>query len=201
MKQITICLLMFGFTTLTFSQDSWKLKKDRNDIQIYTRSYPNSKFKEYKAVMVVNTTMEAAKKIILDADQLKDWNYKTSRSRLIKKIDDNNYIFYLFNDMPWPVLNRDHVSDVIVTYPSNTSVLITITPNNNVLPHTDGTVRITNFKGFWLLEEVEKGVSITNQLFGDPEGGVPSWLVNSQLVKSPYTSFNNLKDRLLNKKD
>ncbi len=183
------------------AQDSWELKKDRNDIKIYTRKYPNSKFKEYKAQMTVNTSIEIVKGIILDADKLKDWNYKTSKSNVIKKIDDDNYIFYLFNDMPWPVLNRDHVSDVVVTYPTDKSVLITITPNNDVLSENDAVVRITNFKGFWLLEETNTGILITNQLFGDPEGGVPSWIVNSQLVKSPYTSFNNLKKLLLNKQD
>jgi len=199
MRHLFIFLFAFCFSMLSLAQDSWQLKKDRNGIRIYTRDYPNSKFKEYKAVMTVNTTLSEAKDIILDAGRLKDWNYKTSKSRIIKRIEANYYILYLFNDMPWPVLNRDHVSDVITTYPSNKSVLISIKPNNKVLPKIDGVIRITNFKGFWLLEKTGKGISITHQLFGDPEGGVPAWLVNSQLVKSPYTSFNNLKELLENK--
>ncbi|MBT8310403.1 MAG: lipid-binding protein [Flavobacteriaceae bacterium] len=181
------------------AQENWRLKKDRNGVKIYSRDYPNSKFKEYKAIMVVKTSLQEVKAIVLDADNLKNWNYKTSKSKLVKKIDENKFIFYLFNDMPWPVLNRDHVSDVAVTYPNDKSIRINISPNNDILPENKGTVRITNFKGFWLLEETSKGISITHQLFGDPEGGVPAWLVNSQLVKSPYTSFNNLKDLLENK--
>jgi len=199
------CLLIFLFTCcfsmLIVAQDSWQLKKDRNSVKIYTRDYPHSKFKEYKAIMTVNTTLKIAKDVILDAQHLKDWNYKTSKSRMIKRIDANYYILYLFNDMPWPVLNRDHVSDVISTYPTKKSVLISIKPNNNMLPENDGVVRVTNFKGFWLLEKTDTGISITHQLFGDPEGGVPAWLVNSQLVKSPYTSFRNLKKLLENKQN
>ncbi len=195
-------LAFFGPAVKGMAQETWKLRKDRNGVKVFTRDYPNSKFKEYKAQMVVeNTTLDIVKEIILDADKLKDWNYKTSKSRLIEKIDENTYVLYLYNDMPWPVLNRDHVSVVKVTYPSNRSVLIDIRPDNSVLPETDGVVRIMDFKGFWLLEETEEGIAITHQLFGDPEGGVPSWLVNSQLVKSPYTSFNNLKTMLENKQD
>ena len=186
---------------LTVAQDSWQLKKDRNGIRIYTRDYPNSKFKEYKAVMTVNTTLTIAKDLIEDASRLKEWNYKTSKSRMIKRIDENHYILYLYNDMPWPVLNRDHVSNVRITYPTKKSVLISIDPYNNGLPDTADVVRITYFKGFWLLEKTLEGISITHQLFGDPEGSVPAWLVNSQLIKSPYTSFRNLKKLLENKQN
>jgi len=185
----------------SFSQESWELKKDKNDIKIYTKDYPDSKFKEYRAEMTIKTSLETVKQIILDSDGLKDWNFKTSKSSLIKKTNDNHYTIYLYNDMPWPILNRDHVSDVIVTYPDKKSVLINIQPNNNILAETDGVVRITNFKGYWLLKETDKGIFIKHQLFGDPGGGVPSWLVNMQLVKSPYTSFTNLKNLLKNKQD
>lgn len=184
-----------------FAQESWELKKDDDGIKIYTKDYPDSKFKEYKAEMTVNTSLETVKSIILDAENLKNWNYKVSKSRLIKKNDDNNYTIYLYNDMPWPVKNRDHISNLIVTYPNSKSILLSITPNNEVLPKYDDIVRITNFKGYWLLEETGKGIRITNQLFGDPEGDIPSWLVNSKLVKSPFTSFSNLKKLLLNKED
>ena len=200
MKYTILYIIVFLVSLSSVAQNSWVLKKDRNDIEIYKRDYPDSKFKEYKAIMTVKTSLKKVKEIILDGEHLKDWNHKTSKSRLVKKDDDNNYIFYLYNDMPWPVINRDHVSNIVVTYPTNKSVLIAITPNNNVLPETEGVVRITNFKGFWLLEETDEGIIITNQLFGDPEGGVPSWLVNSQLVKFPYITFKNLKKLLINKK-
>ena len=198
MKYNILFLFVLCCSISGFSQDLWNLNKDRNGIKIFTRDYPNSKFKEYKAQMTVMTTLDVVKDIILDAEHLKDWNYKTSKSNVLKTINKNQFIFHLYNDMPWPILNRDHVSDVVVTYPTEKSILITITPNNDALPETDGVVRITNFKGFWLLEDTDNGISITNQLFGDPEGGVPSWLVNSQLVKSPYTSFSNLKKLLEN---
>ncbi len=181
MKQIIIYLFVFCFSVTGFSQDSWELKKDRNGVNIYTRDYPNSKFKEYKAQMTVKTTLDVVKNIILDAEHLKDWNYKTSRSSVLRTINENRYIFYLFNDMPWPVMNRDHVSDVVVTYPTEKSVLITITPNNNVLPETNGVVRITNFKGFWLIKETDKGVSITNQLFG--EWNACKWQLKPKIYK------------------
>jgi len=199
MKPIILHVLVFLISICGFSQSSWNLKKDKNDIQIYTRDYPDSKFKEYKANMLVKTSLETVKNIILDGDNLKNWNFKTTQSKLLKKVNEDSYIVYMYNDMPWPVLNRDHISNVKVSYPSTSSILISITPNNDFLPLEDNIVRITNFKGFWLLEETPEGISITQQLFGDPGGGIPSWLVNSQVVKAPYTSFGNLKSLLKNK--
>ncbi len=179
--------------TVSYAQ-TWELKKQKNGISIYTRSYKNSKFKEYKAVMVANTTLEKAYKTILDGNNLWRWSYKTERSEVLAKLSDSSYVFYIKNNLPWPVLNRDHLSLVTVEEKTPKRIKITLQPYNTLpIPKQPNTIRITNFNGVWLLEQKPYGIKVTQQLFGDPEGNLPAWFLNSLLTTSPYQSFIKLR--------
>jgi hypothetical protein len=60
------------------------------------------------------------------------------------------------------------------------------------LPKKDNTIRVKTLMGHWLLEEVNDKTMVTQQLFLDPEGSLPPFVVNSLLIKGPYTTFMNL---------
>ena len=48
--------------------------------------------------------------------------------------------------------------------------------------------------GFWLLEEKNNKTMVTQQLYLDPEGSLPPFIVNKLLVKGPYKTFSVLQD-------
>jgi hypothetical protein len=195
-KSLLLFYLLASFTCLA---QEWELKKDKNEIKIYTRSISYSKIKEYKAVMTVNTTLKQAFNVIMDAENLWKWNYKTENSRILKKVSETSQIIWIKNNLPWPVLNRDHISLVKVVEHTSSKIKITLTPDITVYhPKEKHTIRVANFNGYWLLEKTKQGIRITQQLFGDPGGNMPSWLLNSLITTAPYHSFANLKDILEN---
>ena len=102
----------------------------------------------------------------------------------------------MYNDFPWPIKNRDHISKLTVSFPSSTSIKVGIESFPDYIPKKDGVVRVKIFFGFWLFEEIEGGVKVTQQLNGDPGGYLPAFIVNSMLVKAPYDTFLKLKKYL-----
>lgn len=197
MKKLLLLLLLLA-TTWGHAQQ-WELKKNKKGVQVYTRSLSYSKIKEYKAITIVNATLNEVYNAIMDADNLWKWSYKTESSRVLKKVSNTSQIIWIKNNLPWPVLNRDHISLVKVIEHSPNRIKITLTPNTSVFhPKEKHTVRITNFNGYWLLEKTKQGVRVTQQLFGDPGGNMPSWLLNSLITTAPYHSFVNLKEILEN---
>ena len=48
--------------------------------------------------------------------------------------------------------------------------------------------------GYWLLEENEGQTKVTQQLFINPEGNLPPFVINSLLIKGPYNTFKNLRN-------
>jgi len=199
MKQLFIYSIVFLFTMNNnpSGKSVWTLKKDRKGIKVYTRKSGISKLHEFKAVTDVKTSMEMAIKTITDGDNLWKWNYKTSESKTIEKISDHEFVIWMENDFNWPIKDRDNVSRLKVEPIENGGYRINITPETSNIPvPVKNNIRITKFEGYWQL--IPKGVhiEITQQLYGDPEGMLPHWLVNNVLTSAPYHSFSKLKELL-----
>uniref|UniRef100_UPI0037DC3AD9 START domain-containing protein n=1 Tax=Zhouia sp. PK063 TaxID=3373602 RepID=UPI0037DC3AD9 len=176
------------------------MKKDKNGIKVYTRTLDSTKFNEYKAVMQVKAPLDSVLKTITDGNELVKWCAYTSDSKVLETINKNQYILWVKNDMPWPIKNRDHVSIVTIKHQKNGDITIDLDPETaKFKPDPESsTIRITNFKGQWLLHPQNNTIEITQQLYGDPNGTLPAWLVNSMLVNAPYHSFEKLKELLEN---
>lgn len=193
-RLVFIAIFFFGFNS--YSQE-WSLKKNKNGIKVYTRKLEAKKLLEYKAIILVKASPEEVLHTIIDGNNLWKWNYKTSKSKTIKKISDDEYVIWMKNDFNWPVKNRDHVSRLKVSTFGKGSYKITVTSENSkMVAAKKGMIRINDFKGHWLI--IPKGIytEITQQMYGDPKGRLPSWLINSVLTAAPYYSLCNLKELL-----
>lgn len=191
-----IFLLNLLCITTVFSQKSWDLKKDKNNIQVYTKSVDSSKIKACKIQTEVVSTLAVIKDIITDGDRLKEWNYRTEDSKLLEKPSPNQYIIWTALDLPWPLKNRDVILMLNVTTISKNTLRIDVMAAPEKLPRKKDYIRIEKFEGFWILEQKDSIVKITHQIHGDPSGNLPSWFVNSTITKAPYYNFLALKKRI-----
>ena len=198
MKKLFSLLLLFICYTSSYSQSVWELEKDASGIQVYTRKVSVSSIKEYKATTLIKTSLKSLVNKIIDGEHLKDWNYKTTKSNLLEKTSDTEYLVYMYNDLPWPAKNRDHISELKLDVVSNSLTKISIKSAPKKLKEQKGVIRVVNFSGFWLLEKTKSGVRVTQQMYGDPGGSLPVFIVNSMLVNAPFNTFKRLKEQLNN---
>lgn len=196
MNKLFLIILILFYSSLGVSQVDWKLIKDASSIKVYTRAVNTSRIKEYKAETVINTTLSALVDKITDGDKLKNWNYKVAKSSLIDQKSENVYMVYMYNDLPWPVKNRDHISELSVIKVDSETVKVKIAPSSVSVPKKDGVVRVIDFSGFWLFQKTEFGVKVTQQMHGDPGGRLPTFVVNSLLITAPYYTLRKLKEQL-----
>lgn len=194
--KIYIIIISFLYITPLFAQKTWKLKKDKENIQIYTKSIDSSKIKAYKVEMTVESSIEKVKDIITDGDKLHVWNYKAIDSKLLEKPSDSEYIIWLALNLPWPLRNRDVVISLSLKRISQDALRIDVMAASDKYETQEDYLRITYFKGYWLLEQQDNMVKITHQMHGDPSGNVPSWFVNSTIAKAPYYNFKALRRRV-----
>lgn len=188
-----LCVLI---PLISFGQNPWKLAKSHNDVQIWTREYKNSKLKEYKATTYIQTSIKHILHELLDAPQY-DENHKEGVSHLIK-VDNNDYFFYVRNKLPWPIKDRDVVSKLSLEQISPNKVKLYINAAPDELPSVNSTLRIKELMGYWLLENTDNAVKVTQQLYINPEGALPAFVINSLLVSGPYETFLMLKKKLQN---
>lgn len=192
MRKLIVFLFTLSVISLSQSQTPWKLKKADNDISIYTRSIPNKKLNEYKAVTRIDTAIENVIKELVTAPKY----YKGCEpgiSYYVKKLKKNQHVFYAHKDLPWPVKDRDLITLLTVEKLSDTRYKLKLESLPNAIPKKEKTIRIKELIGFWLLEEIGLTTKVTQQLYVNPEGALPTFVVNSLLVKGPFKTFSELR--------
>src|SRR6202022_1284879 len=96
---------------LLAAQSPWELKKDKDNIRIYSRSVTGCKFNELKAVFDLPGTLSQLRSVLSDVINYKDWVYSTEFTKLIENRNDTEIVYYSRIGAPWPVSNRDFYSD------------------------------------------------------------------------------------------
>jgi len=193
MLKVIMLWILIGVSFFSFSQNNWNLKKDSDQIKIYTRDASHSNLKEFKAVTVINTPLKTILKELLEApDYYK--GCEPNISYYVKALSNDQHVFYAHKDLPWPIKDRDIVTLLTVDRIDDTTTKLTLESLPNGLPLKDKTIRVKKLMGHWLLEEMDSKTMVTQQLFLDPEGSLPPFLVNSLLIKGPYKTFKDLHE-------
>ncbi len=177
------------------SQNSWKTEKSSKGIEIQVRNIPQSPYKEYKASTSIRTSIGLVLKELLEAPPYIE-NCEEGVSHLVKVTNTNEYIFYVKNELPWPIQDRDVVSKLKIQKTSENKIVLTIHAAPMQLPEIKNTLRIKEMSGYWILETMGEQVKVTQQLHIDPRGKLPPFVVNSLLVSGPFKTFKALKNKL-----
>jgi ribosome-associated toxin RatA of RatAB toxin-antitoxin module len=205
-KHFLLCLtflLFSGFRISHFPEsDEWKLKKSENGILVYSKNEENSSFKELKSVMQIKASLSSVMALLNDWESYPHWVYRCEKSATLKQISETELIHYQTVKGIWPVESRDFVVKIkIVQDPVTKAVKQTATCMAEYFPKQKNHVRITEFKAAWTLVPLKNGyVFIEYQLFVNPGGTVPAWLVNLAAIDGPYETMHNLKDWVVKEK-
>jgi len=191
---LLITILAFGEST---DYGDWELKKSVDNIDVYIRSIEGSAIKEFKVTTIFeNTSIEQVFKKVYGAPKYKE-DHTFNTSYYIEELSNpEERYFYYSEKLPWPLKNRDVVSRLMIEEQTPDKILLSIEVAPEALNKKEQTIRIEKLAGFWLLEKHPTGIKATQQIFMDPGGAVPSFLVNSLLVKGPLKTFSTLKKTL-----
>ena len=189
--------LLFFLPILAFTQE-WKLEKNNNDIKVYTRKINGSSYKEFRAEMIVKSTLAGVIKIIDDISSYPKWMYNCVEAKVLKKISSTEGYAYTVVKAPWPVSDRDDITHYIRTQdPKTKEVTIKLSGDKNYLPLKDGKVRVEKINGIWTITPLKSGmVQIVYRLYFEPGGMIPASLANTFVTEGPYFSFQNIKKLL-----
>ncbi len=195
--------ILFLFVLFTIklngeAQSSWKLAKNSNGIKVYTRTTDTSEFKSIKVEGVFEGTLDRLINLITDINGQKQWVYSTKNAYPLKKISDNELLYYVETAVPWPADNRDAVLQMRVVRDANKNVnKVLIVGKPNAIPLKKGIVRVPYFNALWEIKPLDKQrLFITYYLDMNPGGNLPAAIVNMFTSKGPYETFVKLSQLL-----
>jgi hypothetical protein len=189
---LLLLVMLMGLPVAATPQ--WQLIKEDRGIKVYTAPAGRADFKSIKAVAVFEGTVEKFQAILLDVGRQPAWVYGTRQAYLVKKVSNQEILYYVETQLPWPAANRDAVIRMkIKGNPATNTLTVSSVGEPQALPRQEKKVRVPHFAAQWEIKGLSKNrISITYLLELDPGGRLPPWMVNLFISKGPYETFRNL---------
>ncbi len=198
MKAFIFCILAVPSFLPVHDRNEWTLRREKDGINIYSRPSDYSKFNDIRVDMDVPGTVDQLAAIIRDVDTYTDWVYATRTAKMIRKVNENEFIYYAEVGTPWPATNRDYFADLKITInAANHSMCILTNGLKDYQPEKKDMVRVPMSKASWTVTtQSNKTIHLQYILQIDPGGAVPAWILNNFATKAPIETFTNLKKKM-----
>jgi hypothetical protein len=176
-------------------EKNWELEKSQDGIEVYTRVVIGSKHKAVKAIMTIQSSLSAAVGLVRDTSACPEWAALCKESYEHERVSETEVYVYSFNDVPWPVSDRDALAHVIwVQDPVTLAVTMTATATEGRLPEVKKVVRLTRAVTRWIFVPTNDGsLDVITEAHVDPSGPTPAWITNMLLVESPIETLTNMR--------
>lgn len=188
--------LYIAFFCITISENpvNWKLAKKETGIEIYTAESVESNFKMIRAMVELEASPAQVAAVILDVADYTSWGYQCIESRLLLKPRSNELVYYYISNAPWPVTNRDLVSQMKATKISEDEILIESHNISKIIPEKKQYVRVVQSNASWRIKKKSQTISTAEfQVKLNPGGSIPAWIVNLFLSEGPYQTLKSMR--------
>ncbi len=196
MKYIPLAFLLtlLNQTALAATEEVWELQRDRDGIQIYTRSVEGSKFKAVKAEMEIDAPIRELVGLVMDTDACPEWAALCKDSEVVQQTSETDLHVYTLNDVPWPVKDRDAVARVLWSQDEAGIVTMRAELVSGFVPETKKAMRLTYGKTAWIFVPVGPDrTRVISEAHLDPGGATPAWVTNMLLVDSPFDTMAGMR--------
>jgi len=198
----------FSFTTLllglvffnttpehstTNLETEWKRQYNKNGLTIYTRTASDG-IKEFKAITTLDAKMSTIISVLSDYENHTSWMDGVNKCQLVQKVNSKNRFLYYVIPMPWPLKNRDLVSNsYFVQTKKDVTMFVKCAPTKKAKTKL---TRIKKADGFWkFIPQENDKVKLIYQYKADP-GGIPQSIVGMFLVDTPRKTVTAFKKEI-----
>lgn len=165
-------------------QQEWRQLSDRDGILVWAREFPDSEIKAFKGQTVMPLKAESIASVLFseDVELAKKWVDLLDVVKVIERTSVDRALIYTEYHLPFPLNNRSFVSELIREYSPDGSKIYMRTKSieHPDYPLADAKgVRGVLHDSFFELEPLpDGGTRVTCQIFVDPKGNLPSWVIN-----------------------
>ena len=190
-------LFIVCFSTIAQAQD-WKPIYEKDGIAVAKKVLPDSNLMPFRGEGVVDVHIGRLVKVIKTSGLGPEWVDLQVESKELVRDSDESAILYNKYDLSWPVSDRDYVMRQKTTYDADAKV-VTVTYESiedDRFPADDCCVRAVAVRTYWKFTYVSPTQTrIEVEVYTDPKGALPAWLVNMIQRGWPYNSIIGISER------
>lgn len=193
-----LLLTLALFLVPASAQNDWKLTKDTEGIQLYTREVPGQVLKNFRGVMQIDAPLRQVAAMLADVPAMPEWFFMLEEARWLQhdKVDDAHV--YMAIKGIWPVSPRDVVVHVKVRQdPVTLSIHVDANSEEGILPRQEGFVRLPSMRASWRLTPINpKHTEIEIIGSADPGGLIPVPIANFAVTVLPEQTLKKMRVHL-----
>ena len=200
-RKLFLLVLLLNVLCASKAQENWVEVKNKEGIQVFTRTNTVMSFKEFKATMIIDGKVNDVLSVLYDVEGLTAWGYNVTKSELIERSGDSLQVYYAVAKAPWPYKDRDGIySNKMIWDKQLKTLLVEIDILEKDIKSDNDFVRLDGY-GFWKIKEMLSGkIEIDFQMQINPGGSIKAWMANMFVSDSPFYTMQGMREALKNEK-
>lgn len=184
------------------ARNEWRLSKSDklHQIKVYVKNEEGKNIRSFRVEAMLDAPLDVVTRVQSDVDSYIRWYFAVLEVKLLKKVSDKEFIFYMVHDAPIGTPDRDVILKATIE-PMTTKkpfVVVKMTSIPDYAPARPPYVRMTAENYVVKLTPQGKDKTLLeSEGFIDPGGTAPSWAVNFVQGKGPYTNMMGMQ-RMIN---
>lgn len=181
------------------TQTNWTLHKKGDSYTIWLKDVPNEKVKQFKLEATIEGSFTSMYNILKDVEKMNLWYDKVKSVKLLKKLDENEAYYLLEYDLPFPFEDRIATIRGRMDYSTESGTIHVMTKYQpyDIPKDKQNYLTITKIQSSWDIKKMsDNTLKIIHMGYMDPEGNIPTWVVNDAVTSGPLKTLEALKKRL-----
>lgn len=196
-KFFPLLSLLIAFAAQAEISTDWNQVKVEDGVEVYEGNVVGSNVVAFKGVALIDAPLSHVLSVLYDLEQIKRWMSNLKDYRTVEWINKFKKIDYNRLESPWPLSDRDFVYNVTIHVDPRKSVdIIFENTTHPMFPKVTDVVRGDVRFGRYLVEQdpASGKVRLTVEMFADPKGQVPKWMVNMVQRSWPVRTISRIRD-------
>lgn len=174
----------------------WEHIATEDGIRVTSRDVPGRGFPTFRGRGLVKANIYQVLAVLRDTKRHTEWMAACIDARMIKKINEYEYVVYSRTKAPWPVSDRDAVFKSKTTVDRKNLVVTTRfwAVRSKLKPPVDGVVRMTRLRGRYKFTAMGWDKTLVDfKVDANPEGMLPGWIARMASKKIPLVTIQKLR--------
>jgi uncharacterized protein YndB with AHSA1/START domain len=176
----------------------WHLTDDRDGIQVFACQEQDLGTVSVRGEGWLDAPPEQVFQVMADNDHASEWMPMVIDKHTLRQISASERLEFTRIDMPWPLSDRYFVNQGRVEYLPKGAIRLSIRSTDDAYPNPQDLVRATLHYSEFLLTPDPTGqrTKLTLEVNSNPNGAIPTWLVNTVQKSWPRDFMMSLKKQL-----
>lgn len=196
MQRLSVLVLILLIDTVCGWSQGWELDSSADGIQVYARQQDDQRIKRIKVAATIDAPFAQVVNAIQDVTNMPAWYDKVADVDLVSMHGPQQLDLSLVIDLPWPLRDRITYLAARGDYNGDTQTLYVTTKYEPTIAKDapDGQVLVTEMGSSWtIVDSDQKSTYAEHEVYIDPAGILPAWLVNMTATEGPRRTMEELR--------